>query len=196
MFVLATPEETAYCTVHPDREATLRCNKCGRPMCVQCAVQTPVGYRCKECVRGIQDKYYTANPADDWIAAGVAAAATAIVGYILASVGIPLFFVLILAFPVGGGISEVIVRVTQKRRSRNMARVSAAGVVVGGLVGTALRAFVLYNELADELRRRGVRDIPPFDLDFVFRALTSNIGVILAIGIITAAVYTRLRMRG
>ncbi|HRE45590.1 MAG TPA: hypothetical protein PKY87_16680, partial [Terricaulis sp.] len=41
-------------------------------MCVQCAVQTPVGYRCKECVRGIQSKYFNANPYDDLIALGLA----------------------------------------------------------------------------------------------------------------------------
>ena len=29
----------------------LRCNRCDKPICYDCAVRTPVGYRCKECVR-------------------------------------------------------------------------------------------------------------------------------------------------
>ena len=57
-------EELHYCTVHPDRETSLRCNKCGRYMCVQCAVQTPVGYRCRECVRQQDDKFYNVGDMD------------------------------------------------------------------------------------------------------------------------------------
>ena len=34
-----------YCEKHPDREARLRCNRCNRLMCTQCAVRTPTGYR-------------------------------------------------------------------------------------------------------------------------------------------------------
>ncbi|HYN88142.1 MAG TPA: tetratricopeptide repeat protein, partial [Ardenticatenaceae bacterium] len=43
-------EEMLHCSVHPDRETMLRCNRCGRPMCPECAVRTPVGLRCRECV--------------------------------------------------------------------------------------------------------------------------------------------------
>src|SRR5688572_1451926 len=39
-----------FCAIHTSVETTLRCNKCGRYMCVKCAVRTPVGYRCKQCV--------------------------------------------------------------------------------------------------------------------------------------------------
>ena len=31
-------EEILYCTVHPTVQTTLRCNRCGRPMCTKCAV--------------------------------------------------------------------------------------------------------------------------------------------------------------
>ncbi len=53
-----------YCTVHPNVETALRCNRCGRPMCNRCAVRTPVGYRCRECVRGQQQVFYTAQTLD------------------------------------------------------------------------------------------------------------------------------------
>jgi len=46
--------QVMYCYVHPDRETLLRCNRCERPICQSCAVLTPTGYRCKECVRGQQ----------------------------------------------------------------------------------------------------------------------------------------------
>ena len=61
-----------YCANHPETETLLRCNKCNKPICLKCAVQTPVGYRCRECVRGQQDVYYNATSTDNLIAFGVA----------------------------------------------------------------------------------------------------------------------------
>ena len=52
---------TLYCYVHPDRETGLRCNRCERPICADCAVLTPTGYRCKECVREQKKVFDTAE---------------------------------------------------------------------------------------------------------------------------------------
>ena len=74
---ITTPDdEVVYCTVHPNAETALRCNRCGRPMCTRCAVRTPVGYRCKECVREQQDKFFDAQMIDYLIAAGVSLVAS------------------------------------------------------------------------------------------------------------------------
>ena len=59
-----TDENKLYCYVHPDRETLLRCNNCERPICTQCAVLTPTGYRCKECIRSQQKKFETAENSD------------------------------------------------------------------------------------------------------------------------------------
>jgi hypothetical protein len=37
------------CHWHPQRETGLSCSQCGKPMCVECMRQHPVGIRCKEC---------------------------------------------------------------------------------------------------------------------------------------------------
>ena len=50
--------EPMYCVNHPDVETYLRCNKCGRPICPKCAVRTPVGYRCRDCVQAHQQVFY------------------------------------------------------------------------------------------------------------------------------------------
>ena len=61
-----------HCANHPDRETMLRCNKCDKPICYECAVRTPVGYRCKECVREQQNVYYNAEKSDVLIGGVVA----------------------------------------------------------------------------------------------------------------------------
>ncbi len=66
-------EQLTYCEVHPDRETSLRCNKCNRLMCPDCAVSTPVGYRCKQCVRQHDDKFFTAGQ-NDYVVIGAVCA--------------------------------------------------------------------------------------------------------------------------
>lgn len=113
-----------YCANHPDRETMLRCNKCNKPICAECAVQTPVGYRCKECVRSQQDKFYTASVSDRTKGFIAAAVGGVILGIAAALVGLlGLFFGILAAVfvgpAVGGGIGEFIWRATGRKRSRN-----------------------------------------------------------------------------
>ena len=42
--------EETYCYGHPKRPTKLRCSRCDRPICGQCATQAPVGQHCPECV--------------------------------------------------------------------------------------------------------------------------------------------------
>ena len=109
-------EAVLYCTIHPDRETTLRCNKCGRPMCVKCAVSTPVGYRCRECVRGIQAGYYKATNNDYIVIFAACAGLTLVAGAIASAINLGILFTLILAIPIGGGIGELALRITSRRR--------------------------------------------------------------------------------
>ena len=67
-------EQHQVCYKHPDRKTYLCCNKCGRPICTDCAVLTPTGYRCKECVKEQQKVFNTSEPKDYVIGALIAAA--------------------------------------------------------------------------------------------------------------------------
>ena len=43
--------ETVTCYRHPRREAPLRCTRCERPICLDDAIDAPVGYLCPECAQ-------------------------------------------------------------------------------------------------------------------------------------------------
>lgn len=46
----AGPSQTATgCYRHPDRPAPISCTRCGRPICIDDAIDAPVGYLCPEC---------------------------------------------------------------------------------------------------------------------------------------------------
>jgi hypothetical protein len=136
-----------YCANHPDRETMLRCNRCEKPICYQCAVLTPVGYRCKECVRQQQNVYYNAERFDLPIAAAIGfalgAGAGALAYTFLNLIGWFSFLIAFFVGPAAGGlIAEAIRQGVRRRRARGMKWVAAGacllGILLGGLLLLAL----------------------------------------------------------
>jgi B-box zinc finger len=117
-----------YCANHPDVETTLRCNKCEKPICAKCAVLTPTGYRCKECIRGQQKIFETAG----WLDYPVIFVVVALLAYLGSLIGYRIgFFVILLAPAAGGIIAEVARIATRKRRSKRLFIVAGVGAVFG-----------------------------------------------------------------
>jgi hypothetical protein len=133
-----TDTSVTYCYAHPTRETSLRCKRCDRPMCVSCAVRTPTGYVCKECVRQQQKTFDTAMWYDYLIGFGVtfvlSLIASGLTGLIASFLG---FYMIFIAAAVGGGagafIADIALRAVNKRRSKSLFISCAVGVVVGAL---------------------------------------------------------------
>jgi len=118
------------CKNHPERETNLRCNRCNEPICSSCAVQTPTGYRCPQCVAGQQRIFNTAKT-QDYLAAFFVATILSYIGALIASrIG---FFTIFIAPLAGTMIAEAIRRVTGRRRSKSLFQTAIAGTVVGAL---------------------------------------------------------------
>ena len=132
-----TESTTLYCYVHPARETSLRCNNCDRPICASCAVRTPTGYRCRECVKGQQKTFNTSEWYDYISGFFVAALLSAIAAFLVTLIGGIGFFGFIIIFlgsPTAGVIiAESVRAVTRKRRSRSLFITIVAGVIVGAL---------------------------------------------------------------
>lgn len=117
-----------YCAIHTNVETGLRCNNCNKPICPKCAVRTPTGYRCKECVRNQQKIFDTASWYDPVIAF-VIAIVLSFLGSLLANViG---FFILFVAPIAGIVIAEGIRLVVQRRRSKRLYQAAALGAALG-----------------------------------------------------------------
>ncbi len=128
-----TDDNTAqpmYCYNHPQRQTLLRCNRCERPICQSCAVLTPTGYRCKECVRGQQKIFDTAR----WWDYPSAIATAGILAYLGSLISGFLGFWSIFLGPVAGMIiSEAVRFVVRKRRSKTMPIIAAGAALLGGI---------------------------------------------------------------
>lgn len=190
-------EELTYCEVHPDRETMLRCNKCGRYMCPDCAVQTPVGYRCRQCVRQHEDKFFKGTQTDDVKIFAVCAGLMLVGGAIMSALGFGLFLALIASFPIGGAVSEIALRVVQRRRGRYSGEIGAAGAVIGGVVGALLQVYFRYNSMLSQVSARvgSTEGLPSISFDYLFQSVIMDIGLLLFVGIVAAAIYGRFKMK-
>lgn len=122
--------QVMYCYVHPDRETLLRCNRCERPICQSCAVLTPTGYRCKECVRGQQKIFETARWWD-YPLAFITAGVLSYLGSLVA--GLFGFFTILIAPVAGMIIAEAVRFVVRRRRSKLLPVLTAVATVLGGV---------------------------------------------------------------
>jgi hypothetical protein len=128
-----------YCIDHPQRETNLRCNRCGAPVCTSCLVRTPVGLRCKECIRAQQASFFTALWYDYPVAALVALV-LAVLGAVLASMA-TWFMVVVLSPFAGGLIGGAVHRAIGRRRGRGISALVGVCIVLGALAALGASPF-------------------------------------------------------
>jgi hypothetical protein len=126
-----------YCANHPTVETTLRCNKCGKPICAKCAIRTPTGYRCKECVRGQLKIFDTALWYDyilGFITAGFLGFLASLLALFVSGLSFIGWILIIIGAPTAGVvIAEGVRLVIKKRRSRALFITIAVAMVLGAL---------------------------------------------------------------
>ena len=132
-----TESTTLYCYVHPNRETSLRCNNCNRPICASCAVRTPTGYRCRECVKSHQRTFDTSEWYDyilGFVVAGVLSAVASFLVTLVGGIGFIGWFLIAAGAPTAAvAIAEGVRLVTRRRRSRPLFITVAVGVVLGAV---------------------------------------------------------------
>ncbi|MCB9176670.1 MAG: tetratricopeptide repeat protein [Caldilineae bacterium] len=117
------------CTWHPERETLLRCSRCERPMCPDCARQHPVGLRCKDCMRELRSPLYKVGPVQ--LVLGLLAGLPAWAAVSLASSLLPwLLLNLLLAAAAGPMVADLVSRAAGRKRGR---RVQVVCLVALGL---------------------------------------------------------------
>ncbi|MCL4255929.1 MAG: hypothetical protein KJ043_19380 [Anaerolineae bacterium] len=196
-----TPDEIHYCQVHPDIETELRCNKCERYMCARCAVSTPVGYRCRECVRQVENKFFSATSNDLLITFAVSTGLCA-VGGLVASLSNFILLNFFIGIFWAGLVSEAVLRATKRRRGRNSGEIAVGGVIFGAIIGAGLHAVLIYNDrygrIIEAAREANIdlstlpREIYVPMGDFIFSNIFS-IGLLIFVGITAVTVYTRMK---
>jgi hypothetical protein len=139
-------DDRLFCYRHPDRETWIRCGRCERPICTRCAMQGPVGARCRQCGKLAFDPLTSFTTQQIVLGLTVALAAGAISGFLASQFG---FLAIIVGFFAGGLIVEAVRRVAGYKTGPVMLAIVLGGIVVGTLVGFSIGYGFLLTEWAD-----------------------------------------------
>jgi hypothetical protein len=171
-----------FCYRHPDRETWVRCGRCDRPICPRCAMQGPVGFRCRDCGRPAFDPLTSFTPAQAIGGLAVSVGGGLLAALIASRIG---FFSIIVSYFAGGLIAEGVTRVTGYKRGQTM-----VAIVFGGIVAGSLAAFGL--EFGDVLSFFGSAG-PAGDGMLGQALMDAALWAVVGAGAACAGAWTRLR---
>jgi hypothetical protein len=127
------------CYRHPNRPTSLRCYNCGKPICSSCAIKTPVGYSCPDCIREKEDIFFNAKPVDYVIAPVIGLVLSLVTGFLVSrfALGGGFFIYIIMVF--AGGLAGRLIgqfskQAIGRRRGRYLPQVMVGVLILGTAV--------------------------------------------------------------
>ncbi|MEO9175834.1 MAG: hypothetical protein ABI317_10020 [Gaiellales bacterium] len=133
-------EPAPHCANHPSVETRVSCANCGKPICPDCMVQSPVGIKCADCARMPRSARLRLRPDRALRAVGAAVAIVVVGGVALASLAATPFgfFGFLVAYGVGRGGGELVLRAAGRVRGQTTGLIAAAGALGAYLAPFAL----------------------------------------------------------
>ena len=183
-----TEPQPLFCYRHPERETFVRCGRCDQPICMGCAMQGPVGLRCKTCGKPARDALASLRPSQVAIGLLVAAGLSAVVGYFGAQFG---WFMIVVGFFAGSVIAEALDRTIGIKRGPRILAIAVTGILVGGLIGSSFSMIGMWREMEGYAAAAGAQDFPGLPLDAFLLQNVPNVLITLAATVVGA--YARLR---
>ena len=170
--IAETPDggEALFCYRHPTRETWVRCGRCDRPICTGCAMQGPVGLRCKQCGKPAFDPLTSFTPSQLVLGIATSLLAGLAAGFIAARIG---FFSIIVAYFAGGFIAEFVARVTGYKRGPVMVAILFGGILIGTLLGAVAAFWLDYGMLLEFMDGEEAVMVQSFITDAATWALVS-----------------------
>lgn len=155
------------CANHSDRLTMVRCSNCGKPICPDCMVFSPVGVKCRECAKLPRSALVTLRPerAAKAVAAGLGAGTLAGLIYTFLLGGIP-FLGFFIAIGIGAALGEAVLRASGYYHGRETALIAVASTLWAFLVvpilvvslqaGRGMSLPFLFDLLGRSLSGRGI----------------------------------------
>lgn len=174
-----------FCYRHADRETYVRCGRCDRPICPRCAMQGPVGFRCRDCGKPVYDPLTSFRPEQLVLGSLVSLGASTLGGVIGLQIG---FFVIFVGFLAGGLISDLVMRVTGYKRGPVMAAILLGGIGLGAVIALGLAYGVTIAQYAQYAEGE------PVDYPFLAYLVATAPWAIAYAGAAMAGAWGRLRL--
>ncbi len=136
-----------FCYRHPSTETWLRCGRCDQPICTKCAVQGPVGSRCRQCGVLRNDPLTSFTPRQLVLGTGASVAAGAVAGFVGAYIG---YFSIIIGYFAGRFVADIVTRVIGYKRGPIMLAILFGGILLGTALGFAVQYATFFAQIAAE----------------------------------------------
>ena len=133
-----------YCYRHPKNETYVRCGRCDQPICPKCAVQGPVGFRCRQCGLVKCATLSSFSPQQLTLGLGASFGGGALLGYLGGQLG---FYSIFLGFFAGAFIAEGFVRAVGYKRGPLPRLLLYGGLVAGFGLGAAFQILSVIGQL-------------------------------------------------
>lgn len=183
-----------FCYRHPDRVTYVRCGRCDRPICPRCAMQGPVGFRCRDCGKPVNDPMTSFSTRQLVLGGLVSLVAGTIAGVVASRIG---FFSIFVSFFAGGLIADAVMRVTGYKRGPVMVGILVGGIVLGTLVAFGIDYGLFLADMQSMLdaARAAGEDPAAYGLDIGFTSYLLDAGVwaLISAGAAIAGAWGRLR---
>lgn len=118
-------------------ESSLLCCKCGEVICPECAVQTPVGFRCRECAQLNKPPTFRVETKHYVIAVLVGLGLAVVFGLLWSFVirSMPYLYLNIIIAPgIGAAIGEVMSRAVNRKRGLGLAIIAGGSMIICYLI--------------------------------------------------------------
>ena len=177
-----------HCYRHPERETWVRCGRCDQPICMKCAMEGPVGLRCKTCGKPSRDALASLRPTQVLVGLAVAGGLGAAVGYFSTQFG---FFMIVIGFFAGTFVAEGLDRTIGIKRGPRILALAFAGILVGGVLGGSLGLVGMWRDFQTFAESAEAAGLPDYPLDAFL--LTNAPSVLIALIATMVGAYARLR---
>ncbi len=142
------PYNETYCANHPKRQTGVRCSSCGKPICPDCMVFSPVGVKCRDCARLPKSARITFGADKAARAIGAALAAGTLAGFVyyfvLAAAGF-FFFVIFAAAAIGYVVGEAVLRASRYYHGTETAVIAVVGTIWAFVFPPLLDIFMRFG---------------------------------------------------
>ena len=122
----------APCANHPDRETLVHCSSCGKPICPDCMVYSPVGVKCRQCAKLPRSALVTLRGRRLAVTIAAAVGAGTVIGFAYYFLlGLVNFFFLAFFVAAGMGyvVAEGVLRASRYYRGKETAWIAVGGTL-------------------------------------------------------------------
>ena len=158
-------------------QGTVRCGRCGKPICTRCANTTSVGLRCPECARGPRPVMYQTDTTIIGRALGVGLAAAVVLGVAWGLLNFAGFgnvnlswdfwFCLITGF----GVAESVSWAAKRRRGSNLQVLAIGSVLLAFVISRIAMVFRVTQTLTADYVIELLRQVISEPVLLIFLAL-------------------------